>query len=346
MKITKKPFYQLLLLIFITLLFFGCKKKEQAFDSQIKEKISASISEVIQAPDSGSFAFKQLPVLHIPDSMKTTLFSTDAHKKYLEDPLLFQNIPDGGIPRGSTAVVGSDVCYFYPIDSISSQEELEKLPAGALIPFATIIPLGQELKRNNDDYDDLFKFQDNYNYFYKTTWNGRQGIVFGADLYGIDDSNEKNRVSALLYKENGHFKNFYPITGYFDLGAGIQKEMEENGLAFQKVRQDEYYLNIDRPDDMISLYMNLTENRQTPVFVTTDLAAHANHLVFDRMLQYLEENFFFPQLVILTDEYIKAIEQKKEQIPDEVYNTSLLYFQTAKALLALAPKIVEVQDAY
>ena len=51
-------------------------------------------------------------------------FSTDAHKDYLNDPLRFVNIPDGGVPSGDTAVVGSDVCLFYPIASISSMETM------------------------------------------------------------------------------------------------------------------------------------------------------------------------------------------------------------------------------
>jgi len=44
--------------------------------------------------------------------------------------LAFVNLPDGGIPSGSTAVVGSDVCLFYPIASVSSMDDLNKLPRG------------------------------------------------------------------------------------------------------------------------------------------------------------------------------------------------------------------------
>jgi len=87
-------------------------------------------------------------------------------------------------------------------------------------------------------------------------------------------------------------------------------------------------------------------HKVTPLFITTDLAAHSNHLVFDRLLQYCEEEYFFPQLYTLVNEYIKTIEQKKGEIPDAVYNTSMLYFLTAKALLALAPKKVEDGDRY
>jgi hypothetical protein len=292
---------------------------------------------------------ERIPVLHKINAVNEQLprlpFSTSAHREHLNDPLTFLNLPDGGIPSGPTAVVGSDVCLFYPVNSISSDTELQSLPIGEPIPFATIIPLGDRLRIDTWEKYGMFDFQDNLNYFYKTTWNGKQGIVFASDLYGIGRSNMENRVNSLLYKSNGRFDNFYSITGYEEIGTGIIRELQTNGIAFQEVKPSEYYLSIYNPDDMISLYINIKES-VTPVFVTTDLAAHANHLVFDRMLQYLEENYFFLQLVILTDEYIKAIEEKRNDIPEEVYTIVLHYFQTAKALLALAPKKMEVSDKY
>jgi hypothetical protein len=295
------------------------------------------------------YPFKQVSVMHTINPINETLpklpFSTNVHRQYLNENLVFKNIPDGGVPEGRTAVVGTDDCFFYPVKNISLESELKSLPKGEIIPFATIISLGDKLKSDNYEHNNLFEFQDNYNFFYQTTWNGKQGIVFGADLFGIDDTNFQNRINALLYKGSGYFDSFYPATGYIELKTGIQRELEVNGLVFQEVRKSEYSLNIQMPDDMISLYQAI-DNKVTPVFITTDLAAHANHLVFDRMLQYLEEEYFFPQLVRLVKEYITAIENQKDEIPDEVYNTSLLYFRTAEALLALAPKKVKGTDYF
>jgi len=326
-------------ILLFCLIFLGCKNKKEPEPSFGAESFSSQV-----LPNN----MERIPVLHTLAILDTSnmqfSFSTTAHRKYLDDPLEFYDLPDGGIPTGPTAVVGSDVCLFYPVESISSAAELESLPAGELIPFTTIIPLGEKLTNSSATYGDMFSFQGNYNYFYKTTWNGQQGIVFGADLYGIENSNEENRLNALLYKNNGYFEDFYPITGYDRIRADILGELEVNGLAFQEVRTREYSLSYESPDDMISLYMNLLNKPTTTIFVTTDLAAHASHLVFARMLQYLEEEFFFPQLVALTDEYINVIEQKRGQISERVYDTSLLYFQTAKALLALAPKRIIGQD--
>jgi hypothetical protein len=381
MKIPKihRFFYVLFftVIIGIGLIYTACDKKKKPFETPRTESgsgksgqsysydKSSGDSDELEDYDEDNDTLYVFERSKVSDKIKPIderpmklPFSTNAHKKYLSDPLAFVNLPDGGVPSGPTAVVGSDECFFYPIASVSSMDDLKKLTNGEKIPFAAIIPLGEKWTCYDSEYGDLFDFQDNLNYFIKTTWNGKQGIVFGADLYGdrhgIKSSNEENRVNSLLYKDNGYFSAFYPVTGYDDIRADIQNELKANGISFQEVKKSEYDLRFAYPDDMISLYMNINKkgpygeegNQVIPIFVTTDLAAHSNHLVFDRLLQYCEEEYFFPQLTALVNEYIKTIEQKKEQIPSNVYDRSILYFQTAQALLALAPKRVEDEDGY
>jgi hypothetical protein len=350
MKTRQRPLYfGVFFLIAAGLIFFDCKKSEDTSNVQGSEAKGVSKSAEAEGglSVSGSYSYEMAPVSHSIDTASENLiklpFNTSAHKEYLNDPLTFMVIPDGGIPNGSTAVVGSDECLFYPVENISSEDELEKLPKGEPIPLGTIIALGSKLESGNSDNENMFEFQENYNYFYKTTWNKKEGIVFGADLFGITNTNMENRINSLLYIYSGRFENFYPAAGYDEIAAGIQKDMEKNGLAFQEVRMGEYYLSARLPDDMISLYSAINK-KVTPVFITTDLAAHANHLVFDRALQYLEENHFFAPLVALTNEYVKAIEQKKGQVPEDVYAVSLQYLQVAQGLLALAPRKVEVKN--
>jgi len=343
-----KRFFLVLFITVICISFFCCKKTEGASDEQEQEDSleSSEFSNINLSTDRSftAYTMERIAVLHTINAVSEQLpglpFGTNAHMEHLNDPLTFINLPDGGIPDGPTAVVGSDVCLFYPVDSVSYEEELLSLPKGEPIPFAAIIPLGDRLRTRDWENAGMFSFQGNINYFYKTTWGGRQGVVFGADLYGIGNSNMENRIHALLYKGGGRFDSFYTVTGYDEIGAGIIRELQRDGIVFQEVKQAEYYLGMSAPDDMISLYTSIKKS-VTPVFVTTDLAAHANHLVFDHMLQYIEENFFFPQLVTLTDEYIKATEGRRNDISGEMFTTALQYFQTAQALLALAPKKVD-----
>jgi len=281
-------------------------------------------------------------------AVDTRPFHTDAHKKYLSDPVRFSDIPDQGLPNGPTAVVGSRVCQFYPNATVTVADDLDKLPAGIPVPFGAILPIvGEKIANPDSSHGGMFSFQDNWNWFYPTSFQGKKGLVFGADLYGLNDTNENNRISALLYQTGGRFSSFYPILGYRHLSSGILSRLQRDKLAFQSVRPDEYSLYADRPDDMISLYLNHRPsdygsdwNRKSPVFVTTDIAAHAQHLMFDRLLQYLEETFFVPRLKDLTAGFLtklKALEPQADSYRETLTKTEL-YFQVAEALLDLMPE--------
>jgi hypothetical protein len=286
----------------------------------------------------------------------TLSFRTDAHRKYLLDPMAFSAVPDQGLPKDATAVVGSRVCLFYPKASLAASADLANLPAGIPVAFGTILAIkGQRVEASDSGYKGMFSFQDNVNWFYPTRFKGQDGLVFGADLYGLNDSNENNRISALVYRTGGRFTSFYPILGYRRLSQDIVSRLTRDKLAFQSVSKAEYELWIERPDDMISLYLKHRPggygtdwNRKSPVFVTTDLAAHAQHLVFDRLLQFLEETYFVPRLASLVDGFLDALKAREPQ--SETYRETLQkatrYFQVAKAILEVAPDRLESTDRY
>ena len=181
----------LLFFVLLGLLFWGCKNSEKALDEQGNETVQKSkrfLEESEQFTFGNPFNFERIPVLHTIDPVELKLsklpFNTAAHRKYLNDPLAFKPIPDGGVPSGPTAVVGSDVCLFYPLNSISTEAELNKLPKGEPIPFAAIIPLGSKLECGDSNKDKMFEFQDNLNFFYKTSWKGKQEsfLLISADF--------------------------------------------------------------------------------------------------------------------------------------------------------------------
>jgi len=310
-----------------------------------KKKAEARVSKL----DSGDFA---------DYAFDTKPLRAEAHKNYLADPLAFQPLPDQSVPAGATAVVGSRVCLLYPNAALEKAADLEKLPPGMPIPFGTIIPIkGEKIAdpQNADRYG-MFSFQENWNWFYRTTYEGKDGLVFGADLYGLDDTNEANRVSARLYQTGGKYDAFHPVVGYRELPKEITTRLERDRLAFQAVREDEYDLNGSSsdlmPDDMIALYSKHRDayarnewNRKTPMFVTTDLAAHAQHLMFDRTLQYLEEFSFLPRLKALNEAFLSTLKAREAEAGEyrETLEKALRYFQTAQALLDLAPDLVAIE---
>jgi hypothetical protein len=347
------------LLLFAAVLFISCRKPPEP----VRTVPTRPMPRLPVEEPSPSYREAPIPVSVDFDTtnfrdldVATLSFRTDAHRNYLSDPMVFSAVPDQGLPKDATAVVGSRVCLFYPKASLAASADLANLPAGIPVPFGTILPIkGGKVEASDSGRDGMFSFQENWNWFYPTRFKGQDGLVFGADLYGLKDSNENNRISALLYRTGGRFASFYPILGYRRLSQDIVSRLTRDRLAFQSVGKAEYELWIERPDDMISLYLNHDPsdygtdwNRKSPVFVTTDLAAHAQHLVFDRLLQFIEETYFVPRLASLVDGFLGALKAREPQ--SETYRETLqkatLYFQVAKAILELAPDRLESTDRY
>ena len=363
----KKVYLLFLVSAFSVLALTSCKKSEATVeetpaisaeelsiaDEKLPEPIAAN---EISALNRGEFE------LNLEDfKASNSAVKAEAHKKYLNDEMTFLPVPKPAQQSTKTAVVVSSLCKLYPVDSVSTDAEAEKLKDGVPIPIGTVLNISGEkicATGKEDYYNGLFSFEHNYNWFYKTEYEGQKGIVFGADLLFKDT--DQNNIIGLLYKSKGHFDKFYPICGYTPVAQKIQTELHASRIALQEVSKDEYWLLAEKPDDMLSLYMNHLNDTPfgwdyssmgsnlTPVFITTDLFAHSQHLIFDAMLQHVEETFFIDKLISICDTYLAKLNEMRASVagtaessaaisPSETIEKAVLYFQTARALLELAP---------
>ena len=357
-------------LIFIPVLFvcvisfFSCNAKEKAAAAPNESAVDDVAEDVNMEAEESLLAEKCLEKVKYDSSLQVEFVkkqsAPSAHQKYLKDKLVFKTFPFNKVQEGKTAVVGSDLCLFYPNAELKSQEDLEKLPKGIPVPFGTVLSIEEEPVRLPFDADDefdfgVFKFQENQNYFYRTTWNGEKGLVFGADLTGMNNDLKINQIISMRYLTNGAPKEFYTVFGYEFLSKAHQAVLERDRLIFEKVKPDEYDLHMMSADDMIALYRNhygyhyesyedsydssFLGNDGTTLFITTDLMAHAKHLFFDRTLQNIEENFFTPRLLELVTAFDDSLNNvNKKGFPTarpETLEKAKLYFQIARALLEL-----------
>jgi len=341
------------ILSIIVLCFFAFSCKEEKNEPTVEETpVTATpvVEEVITPePKKTNTATFSLDYDFSNKELALSGFHTEAHKEFLDDPMEFLSIPDQNINEGKTAVVASRVCMFYPEDAFTVEGNQGVMKpdfeaSGIPVPFASIIKLGDKLLDKNPEYEyanGMFHFQDNWNWFYKTEFNGTTGWVYGADLYGINDSLENNQISSLLYASSGKYESFYPISGYLPLEEDVVKCLESNKLALQKVAPAQWI----GTDDMIDCYTKLRYIKSVPIFITSDLAAHSQHLTFDRMLQYTEENFFLPRMTELTDAFIEAL-SKRTDAPDQIRQQAIQYFQVPQAILKTVPEVTESQDYY
>lgn len=272
-------------------------------------------------------------------------FHTSAHEKYLAETTAFIPLPAQGIEDGNTAVVGSRKCMLYEAENFSINngsaviKDKNKMK-GIAVPFSSIVKItGDKLLCNTGDTgvdtEKMFTFQEYRNWFYPAEWQGHTGYMYGADLTGFGKSLNENRISAELYRTGGKFTSFYPATGYSVLSDKIVSSLEACRIAFQQTEPQQFV----NPDDMITCYQKLSD-KNVPVFITTDLASHSQTLVFNRLLQYIEEYYFEPKLLALTDEFIDALKVNSDA-DDEVRETAVMYFEVAQAILRTAPERVE-----
>ena len=332
----------------ICCLAVSCKKEKTAkSENGTSQNQATTVEETKEAATPKKAKFDSI-YNFTGKELSTTAFHTDAHKQFLNDPTEFHEIPTQDITEGETAVVGSYVCKIYPEEAFtfSGSEDASLNPniysLGQNVPFASIVRILGKVNNVNceNSYEmGMFHFQDNWNWFYKAEWNGITGWVFGADLYGYRDTIENNRVSALLYSTGGVYDSFYPISGYLQLEDNVLENLENNRLAMQTVESPRWVSK----DDMVDLYRNLSYIKSLPVFITTDLAAHSQHLIFDRMLQYTEENNFLPEMLELTNEFIRLLKERTDA-PEQIREQAIHYFEVPQVIMKTAPVKTESGD--
>ena len=334
----------------LVLLVFSCSKNTQTPVPQEQAEQEPVAEETQTQQNSSTDIGTEYETIQkrfaLPEGTATdNNFHTSAHEKYLTEPTAFIPLPVQGIEDGNTAVVGSRECMLYEagnflIHNGSAAIKNKNKMNGIAVPFSSIVKItGDKLLCNTGDTgvdtEKMFTFQEYRNWFYPVEWQEHTGYIYGADLTGIGKSLNENRISAELYRTGGKFASFYPVAGYSVLSDKIVSSLEAGRLAFQQTTPQQFV----NPDDMITCYQKLAD-KKVPVFITTDLASHTQNLIFNRLLQYIEEYYFEPKLLELTNEFIDALKVNSDA-DDEVRDTAVMYFEVAQAILRTAPERVE-----
>lgn len=330
------------ILIFAAIAFiFGCSKKEELSpDNQIEQ--TEQVEQTAQGEqtslpknkifiDEKKFINKDIDKIDLSGYLSQ--FRKDAqnsaHSVYLNDEVEFSNLPTPP-DFEKTLVAGNDLCVLF--NKIPKNEnEFESLKrAGIKIPKGALLKCtGEKIGSGDGEYDRFFHFEENFNYFYPVEYEGKSGFIFGADVCGQEDNftNDQMNLLSFLYQHaandnTAYFENFYPICGYEKFDAQIADSLKENRIALQNVSQNEYDLDINHPDDMIALYQkhggvpfSRMGRNIVPIFVTTDLFAHSQHLLFDRLLQHVEQEVFSPRLILLTEKFREKISEDLQEYP-------------------------------
>lgn len=276
--------------------------------------------------------------------------------RYLSEPLEFKDIPlKSPFPGKKIAVVGYDRAKLYADVFKSGKNKnasVSSLQVLTSIPIGTVLPILGEYKAapSDENYQsDLYNFEKEWNYFYRTEYQGKEGVVFGADLIMGDKKPEEDLMRLSYYYTKPTASPFFVRTiGMKELAPDHEQVLRENFIAFAEAPP--YPLDLEHPDDLVSLYQQAFNERSQTVFITTDLLVHSLHLLFDRMLSETEDRIFIPRLKHLLEgalsEVNKRIEKDTKEVPaySEALTLAKNYLFLAKALLAMA--LPPVPDEY
>lgn len=353
-----KKFF-LLISAVLVLTLISCSKKEKLIEEAKTPEVTVTNADSTTQEDSDKSVQALNYDMKEPESLNLVLNTINlsgspsrtnakAHAKYLKDELKFGELDSFGLEQTSdckTAVVGSEVCELYSPDNFTLKEVdgekrwVMKNPAmkGTPIPLGTIIKIDPDGTIRNGDTEEWYSraygyyyFGECYNFFYKAEYNGKTGYVYGADLIARYDGLDYQKVISMLYRTNGVPQSFYPVAGSEALSENVKKSLVKNRLAIQDAKWPDY----PEVDDFINSYTEL--DKITPVFITTDLIAHSQHKIFDKLLADTEENFFIPRLLEITKHFISALEARTD-LPEDVKEKAINYFQVPEICLRMAP---------
>lgn len=294
--------------------------KESLFSSASDEPLS-----LYSAEEQGELLKKLSKSASPLKERKFKKSDSSKHAGYLDDPMEFTPLAESEWKGKMIGVIGSsdDVKLYSSMDGSS---ELAGLPLG------TVVEIVSEHKNSggNEDEGDYFKFKEEYNYWYQVLHEGKKGYVFGSYLissYDVSslniatlDSGGLNRKSsssieerlmrlAHQYKLKERSESFYSFNGAVALSPEVKACLEKQRFVLTEVDKNEYALSVQDPDDMISLYKDLHNDRTATTFITMDFLVHNLHLLFGRMMEDTEANALLPMTAKLVVDYYEAVEQ-------------------------------------
>ncbi len=220
------------------------------------------------------------------------------------------------------------------------------LPIGTILEVTKVFEKDKENiswdYENEDTYlrQAYYYFKKDYNNWFQVTYEGKKGFVFAAydATYWQAVKGDDALDLSYFYQKKECSDEFVAVNGKYRFSDELMATLKKQHFALERVNKDEYELYLtavqermydseNNSDDMVSLYKDLADgashphfsfsvfgnsffnDRITSIYITTDFIVHSLHLVFDRMLQRIEQDRFFPILMVMIEEYYKEADE-------------------------------------
>ncbi|MBN2618238.1 MAG: DUF3160 domain-containing protein [Spirochaetales bacterium] len=312
-----RPILFTIIIIFIT----SCSqfiKKEQVEIVDIPENDTV-INETVEVE----------PIVELPKEYSLNIKNYDVS---------FSTFPKSDISGEIFAVVSSREALIFPMVDLKTQKDIKKIKDGEPLPIGTVIPILETVDIKDTILENHFKYEGDLNYFYKTTINGNEGLVWGADVVIYKDLELADRDSYFYTKDEKSDK-WYPFNGNYQLTSNIIKDLKDNRVAFEKTNES-----------ILTNYLNDSGVRSNSLFITTDFISSSSQVLISEVVQDKEDEIYIPELKRLVTLYIDEINklQKDDTLKNELYTNTLVwtknYFLMADLLLKYSNSSTKLEE--
>jgi len=269
------------------------------------------------------------------------------YASYYAEPIHFQKLDVP--PYNRLAVVAGKRALFYPGAKLNQQKDIEKLKKPIEIPFGTLLPIFSEIKTPEGS---TFFHDDYYHYFYETEYDGKRGLVFGADLFGMDKDPAVTLEAWRLYTKKTS-KELTSFAGLVKLPDAVTGMIEDLGIAYVPAKN----ATLRSAQSTGSLLRAMYETRATqiesgedpaPLFVTADLFIEAYYEIAANLEHRLLPVIELPLIKQFIQESLNYFSRvKPKDSKTQALHTKAIYFlQTAELILGTIPEYVIEFDTY
>ncbi len=272
---------------------------------------------------------------------------TNQFSNYYANPI---HLSKPAIPHyNRLAVVAGKRALFYPGAKLTQQKDAERLKKAIEIPFGTLLPIFAEIKTQEGS---TFFHDDYYHYFYETEYDGKRGLVFGADLFGMDKAPEVTLEAWRLYT-TGYGKDLKPFAGLSKLPDAVTGMIEDVGIAYLPVKDATYLSSASTGSLLRAMYETLAVRAESgedpvPLFITADLIIDAYYEIAANLEHNLLPVIALPLIKQFIQEsltYFSKAKPKEAKI-QTIQNKVIYFLQTTELLLNTIPEYIIEFDTY
>ncbi len=171
-------------------------------------------------------------------------------------------------------------------------------------------------------------------------------LIFVNSLFPQMVADIKTDIETRFGTYHPYSVQIEPDMDLFDIDTSKILNFQQFDFTEEQIRalqQNGFFVTPGRTDNQYTGYYEIYDiykeckDRDIPIFVTTDALLHTYHLIYNGLLKYSEQRYFYDQLVQLTNELqeysIQTYQQSSDSLVREAAKINTAFFTVGKYFL-------------